>query len=243
MENRFILVTGASRGIGKAIALRFARGGWNLVITCRQRHDELLRVQEEILSNGVFCHSFVGDLSSQEEIHRLWQELKEKGCAIQALINNAGICHLGLFQDLTWDEWQEIVGTNLTSVYGMCHEALPTMIQRKSGSILNISSVWGICGASCEAAYPATIGGIHALTRALAKEHAPSHIAVNAIACGAIDTEMNAFLSPQERESLLEEIPAGRMGTPEEVADLAWRLIDSSPYLTGQIISLDGGWI
>ena len=116
------------------------------------------------------------------------------------------------------------------------------MLWNQSGKILNISSVWGCVGASCEAAYSATKGGINALTRALAKELAPSHIQVNAIACGAIDTEMNHFLSPEERQSLMAEIPAGRLGAPEEVAQLAWQLAESSEYLTGQIIRLDGGW-
>jgi 3-oxoacyl-[acyl-carrier protein] reductase len=117
------------------------------------------------------------------------------------------------------------------------------MVAQKYGKIINISSVWGICGASCEAAYSASKGGVNALTRALAKELAPSGIQVNAIACGAIDTEMNQFLEPEEREALLEEIPACRMGTPQEVAEMVLRLTEAPSYLTGQIIQLDGGWI
>ena len=117
------------------------------------------------------------------------------------------------------------------------------MVRKKQGTIINISSVWGVCGASCEAAYSASKGGVNALTMALAKELAPSGIQVNAIACGAIDTDMNRFLEPEERDALLEEIPAGRMGTPEEAAQLVLQLAQSPSYLTGQIIRLDGGWI
>ena len=134
------------------------------------------------------------------------------------LINNAGISHIGLFSDMTPEEWNRILSTNLTSIYNLCSQCIPDMVHKKSGSILNISSVWGNVGASCEVAYSATKGGNHALTRALAKELAPSGIQVNAIACGAIDTEMNGFLSEEDRQMLIDEIPAGRMGLPEEVA-------------------------
>ena len=144
---------------------------------------------------------------------------------------------------MTPDEWNHILNTNLTSVFNCCRLAVPMMVSRKSGRILNISSVWGVCGASCEVAYSATKGGINAMTRALAKELAPSSIQVNAIACGAIDTEMNQFLDEEERNALLEEIPAGRMGRAEEVGKLAYQLGSEDSYLTGQIIQLDGGWI
>ena len=132
---------------------------------------------------------------------------------------------------------------NLTSAFNCCKLAIPYMVQQKQGKIINISSVWGVCGASCEAAYSASKGGVNALTMALAKELAPSNIQVNAIACGAIDTDMNRFLAPEERQALLEEIPMGRMGTPEEAAQLILKLLESPAYLTGQIIRLDGGWI
>ena len=144
---------------------------------------------------------------------------------------------------MTFEEWNQILASNLSSVFSCCKLAIPGMVRKQAGKIINISSVWGVCGASCEAAYSATKGGVNSLTMALAKELAPSNIQVNAIACGAIDTEMNHFLSPEEQESLLEEIPAGRMGTPAEAADLVLKISEAPAYLTGQIIRLDGGWI
>ena len=141
------------------------------------------------------------------------------------------------------DDWNNIINTNLSSVFSTCKLAIPDMIRNHSGSIINISSVWGVCGASCEVAYSATKGGINAFTKALAKELAPSGINVNAIACGVIDTDMNRCFSDEERQNIIEEIPAGRMGSPDEVASLALSISEGSNYLTGQIIVLDGGYI
>ena len=141
------------------------------------------------------------------------------------------------------EDWDLILRTNLTSVFNCCKLAIPMMLEKKQGKIINISSVWGVCGASCETAYSATKGGVNALTKALAKELAPSNIQVNAIACGAIDTEMNHFLDDEELIGLIEEIPAGRLGRAEEVADLAYHLGYKENYLTGQVIGLDGGWV
>ena len=141
------------------------------------------------------------------------------------------------------EQWDRLLKTNLTAVFLCCRRAIPGMVKKQAGKILNVSSVWGVCGASCEAAYSASKGGVNAMTRALAKELAPSHIQVNAVACGAIDTEMNGFLDAEEKEMLLEEIPAGRMGTPEEAASLLLKLAEAPEYLTGQVIGFDGGWI
>ena len=159
------------------------------------------------------------------------------------VINNAGISYIGLLQDMAPEEWDRIVRTNLTSVFNCSKLAIPHMLEQKSGKILNISSVWGNVGASCEVAYSATKGGINSFTRALAKELAPSNVQVNAVACGAIDTDMNHFLEKEELEALKEEIPAGRLAKPEEVAQLLLQLARSDSYLTGQIIGFDGGWI
>lgn len=162
---------------------------------------------------------------------------------VDVLINNAGISHIGLLSEMSYEEWERILHTNLTSVFSCCKLAIPHMVSQKSGRIINISSDWGICGASCEVAYSATKGGINAFTKALAKELAPSNIQVNAIACGVIDTQMNACFSEEERAELADEIPAGRFGTPEETAHLAVQLATGNEYLTGQIITLDGGWL
>ena len=159
------------------------------------------------------------------------------------LVNNAGVSHLGLLSDMTDDEWTRVIQTDLSSVFYCCREAIPKMVSRKSGHIINISSMWGVSGASCEVAYSAAKSGVNGLTRALAKELAPSQIPVNAIACGVIDTVMNQWLNKEERRELEEEIPAGRFATPEEVAQATVNLVNSPIYLTGQIIGLDGGYL
>lgn len=244
MKNKTALITGASRGIGRAIAARFAAAGYDLVLTCQKNTELLEELKIELTKeHGIHCLLFTGDLAEQQTAGCLFDAIGETGRTVEVLVNNAGISHIGLLQDTSWDEWQRIVGTNLTAVYSLCKEAIPGMLWNHSGKIINISSVWGCVGASCEVAYSAAKGGINAFTRALAKELAPSGIQVNAIACGAIDTDMNHFLSDQEKQDLLTEIPSGRMGTPEEVAHLAWQLADGNEYLTGQIIRLDGGWI
>jgi len=162
---------------------------------------------------------------------------------LDILINNAGISYIGLFTEMTPDDWRKVIDTNLTSVFNCCRLASPSMIARKSGKIINISSVWGSVGASCEVAYSASKGGINAFTKALAKELAPSNIQVNAVACGVIDTEMNRCFTEEDKQALIEEIPANRMGRSDEVAELVYQLTTGNEYLTGQIIHLDGGWI
>ncbi len=238
-----VLITGASRGIGRAIALKFAREGWQTAITCIHNREKLEGLQKEILALGSPCLAHVGDMGDLADCRRLFGQLQETFGPLDVLVNNAGMSHLGLLQDMTIEEWDRLLKSDLTSLFCCCKLAIPGMVRRRQGKIINISSVWGICGASCEVAYSAAKGGVNAFTKALAKELAPSDIQVNAIACGAIDTDMNRWLTPAEKEALLEEIPAGRMGQPDEVADLVFQLAESSPYLTGQILSLDGGWI
>lgn len=241
--SRTIIITGASRGIGKAIALGLAKKGNNLIISCKKSVEEIRAVKEEIEGMGACCEVFIGDMGNYEDVRAMFELANKTFGAIDCLINNAGISIVGLFQDMKPKEWHAIVNSNLDSVYNCCHFAVKDMLKNHSGKIINISSVWGIHGASCEVAYSATKGGINSFTKALAKELAPSNIQVNAIACGAIDTEMNAHLSAEEKASLSEEIPAGRFGNPQEVSQLVNSLIDMNSYLTGQIITLDGGWI
>ena len=193
--------------------------------------------------SGAECLAVQADVGNPEDCKRLFQEIGSRFGHIDVLVNNAGISIIGLLQYLSFESWNRIVSANLSSVFHCAKLAIPGMIHNHSGKIINISSVWGVCGASCEAAYSATKGGVNGLTMALAKELAPSGIQVNAIACGAIDTEMNGFLSEEEHEMLLDEIPAGRMGKPEEVADLVLKLVEAPDYLTGQVIKMDGGWI
>ena len=243
MARKTVLVTGASRGIGKAIAVKFAKKGYNVVISCVRREEQLLQTKKEIESFQVSCLSYLGDMGVAENCAELFKKIRKQFGGLDVLVNNAGISYIGLLQDMKPEDWELILRTNLTSVFNCCKLAIPMMLEKKQGKIINISSVWGVCGASCEAAYSATKGGVNALTKALAKELAPSIIQVNAIACGAIDTEMNHFLDDEELIGLIEEIPAGRLGRAEEVADLAYHLGYKENYLTGQVIGLDGGWV
>lgn len=243
VKRKTVLVTGSSRGIGRAAALKFAREGWNVVINCVAREKQLEEVKREILACGVDCLAFLGDVSRYDVCQQLFQQAKQRFCHVDAVVNNAGISHIGLFQDMKPEEWERIIRVNLGSVFNCTRLAVPEMIANKMGSIVNISSVWGIAGASCEAAYSASKGAVNALTKALAKELGPSNVRVNAVACGAIDTEMNQFLDLSERRALEEEIPMSRFGKPEEVAELVYDLTCKETYLTGQVVVMDGGWI
>lgn len=243
MNQKTILITGSSRGIGKAIALKFAHMGYNIIINCAHNEEELNRTKEEIEACRVPCLSFLGDMGDYNTVQELFCRIADRYGSIDVLVNNAGISYIGLLTDMSPDDWNHIITTNLTSVYNCCSLAIPHMLKKKSGKIINISSVWGNVGAACEVAYSASKGGMNAFTKALAKELGPSNIQVNAIACGAIDTEMNHFLSNEERIKLIDEIPADRLGRADEVAELTYQLAQGNEYLTGQIIGLDGGWI
>lgn len=239
-----VFITGASRGIGRAIAIRFAAAGYRLALCCRHNSDMLRELQTLITEQyHTDCLIYTADTGNYSQMASMMNDTIQHFHHIDVLVNNAGISYIGLLTDMSSEDWQNILNTNLTSVFNSCRLTVPGMVHRHSGKIINISSVWGCCGASCEVAYSATKGGINAFTQALAKELAPSNIQVNAIACGAIDTDMNAFLSEDERASLIEEIPAGRLGTPAEVGSLVQSLCSDSGYLTGQVIQLDGGWI
>ena len=238
-----VLITGASRGIGQAIAIAFAKAGYQLVITCSKTEDDLLELAD-ILTNhySVPVLTSIGDISDYNYVHQLFKDIEARFGGVDVLINNAGISYIGLLTDMSIEDWNQIINTNLTSIFSTSKHAIPYMLQKKAGKIINISSVWGNVGASCEVAYSACKGGMNTFTKALAKELAPSNIQVNAIACGCIDTQMNACFSEEDRVALAEDIPAGRFGTPKEVADLALNLATGHNYLTGQIITLDGGW-
>lgn len=233
------LVTGASRGIGKAIAEAFAAEGFHLTLTCHHSMEDLEELAAHLeAAYGTPCRAVRADMGSEQDVEKVFAGLH----SLDVLVNNAGMAHFGLLQDMTAAQWHRVLAVNLDSCFYACRAALPLMLKRHSGRIINISSVWGVQGASMEAAYSASKGGMNALTKALAKELAPSNIQVNAIACGVIDTAMNSLLSTEDLEALREEIPAGRLGSPEEVAALALQLAGAPSYLTGQIITMDGGW-
>lgn len=240
---RTVIITGASRGIGKAIAKRFAAEGDSVIMNCSSRFSDLDAVAEEIQEQfGTACCCVHG-MICEDSLRTAMEAVEAEHAEELILINNAGISRVGLLQDVSDEEWQEMIDSNLGTMFRASRAVLPYMLHRQSGRIINISSVWGEAGASCEAIYSMTKGGMNAFTRALAKELAPSGIAVNALACGAIDTEMNVWMNQEEREELENEIPAGRMASPEEVADMVVQLAGSPHYLNGQIIRFDGAWI
>lgn len=241
--NKVVLITGASRGIGAAIAHRFAKEGYSLIINCSKSEASLLELKEQLMATyHIPVLASVGNIGDSTYVQALFSKIKDEFGGVDILINNAGSSHIGLLSDMTFEEWNSLIQVNLSSVFYTSKLAIPFMLSKQAGKIINISSVWGNVGASCEVAYSASKGGMNTFTKALAKELAPSNIQVNAIACGCIDTAMNQCFSEEERKELEEEIPAGRFGTPEEVAELAFSLASSHNYLTGQIITLDGGW-
>lgn len=243
MHQKHVLITGASRGIGAACALKFAAHGYHVFLNCNKSIDKLQAIADSITQQGGACTLVPGDVGNPDIVRQIFEQVSTITPGLDVLINNAGISYVGLLTDMSDEEWTRILNTNLSSVFYCSRAAIPYMVQQKQGKIINISSMWGRVGASCEAAYSATKAGMNGLTMALAKELAPSNIQVNAIACGVIDTEMNAVFSEEERKELAEEIPAGRFGTPEEVAELSFDLSENHKYLTGQIIGLDGGFI
>lgn len=232
-----VLVTGASRGIGHAIASAFLEHGYMVFVCCHSSLEAL----GGLTQRGAL--PFLADVSKEEDVKALFDFIHQKSSHLDILVNNAGMSIVGLIQDLPVSDFDRLMAVNLRSAFLCCKAAIPGMVHQKAGSIINISSMWGDRGASCEAAYSASKGGLNGLTRALAKELAPSGIRVNAIACGAIDTDMNSFLTGQERADLEESIGMGRFGKPSEVADLVLYLAsDKSSYLTGDVITLDGSF-
>ena len=239
IEGKKIIITGGATGYGYGDARALKAAGGEVWIVGR-RLERLRKAAEEL---GV--RFIQGDITRGED----WDRIMETVGEVDILVNNAGIAHIGLLQDMTDEEWDRILSVNLSSVFYTSRAAIPLFLKNRRagegvpGRILNISSVWGNVGASCEAAYSATKGGVNSLTRALAKELAPSGIPVNAIACGCVDTRMNAQLSAEEKAELSEEIPAGRFAQTSEIARAVLSLIHAPAYLTGQIVTVDGGWI
>lgn len=233
------LVTGASRGIGRAIAEALAEEGYHLYLTCRHSEAELTQLSHYLSETfSVRSTPILADMGDPQDVERVFSEISE----LTVLVNSAGISHVGLLHEMSTEQWQSLMNVNLNALFYTCRLAIPLMLQRHAGKILNISSVWGNVGASMEVAYSASKGGVNAFTKALAKELAPSGIQVNAIACGLIDTDMNRGFSAEDLEALRVEIPADRIGQPKEVARLVLSLLHGPDYLTGQIITMDGGW-
>lgn len=244
MQIRTAFITGASRGIGRGIALVLARNGYNLALTCRRNKKDLDAFAQELHSRYMIdvC-TYQCNVSSYPEVASTIDAALAHFGKITLLVNNAGISKVGLLTDLSPEEWKELIETNLSSLFYHCKSIIPSMLQKEEGRIINISSMWGSVGASCEVAYSASKGGVNAFTRALAKELAPSNIPVNAIACGVIDTDMNRIFTEEDRQALSEEIPAGRFAEPEEVGEAVLALAQMPAYVTGQIIGMNGGYL
>lgn len=238
-EKKYALITGASRGIGHSCAEALAKEGYHLFLTCRRETDKLKALAKELAEQyGTSCTAIRADMGNPEDVENLFAQIPD----LDVLVNNAGISYIGLLHEMPIEAWKDVMQTNLDAVFYTCRLAIPMMLKKHSGQIINISSVWGNTGASTEVAYSASKGGVNSFTRALAKELAPSHIQVNAIACGVIDTDMNKCFSKEDIETLCNEIPADRIGQPEEVAQMLLSLLHAPEYLTGQVVTLDGGW-
>lgn len=218
------------------------KNGYNVVLNYNKSEEQAKEIKENLSKAGYNIEIFKADVSKKEEVKKLIEFTLNKFENIDVLINNAGISQMKLFTDITEEEWDNIMNVNLKSAYYTMQEVLPNMINRKQGLIINISSVWGIVGASCEVAYSVSKAGLDALTKSLAKELGPSNIRINSIAPGIIDTEMNNHLDEETKKELTEEIPLNRIGKPIDIYRCAKWLVEDD-YTTGQIISPNGGWI
>lgn len=240
-----VLITGASRGIGAACARQFAQAGWDVGVNyCRSR-QQALELVEELEQLGVRAVALAGDVSQSQQAAALVEAAEQEFGGLDALVCNAGVAGVqALLTDLTDEQWRWTAGTNLDGVVYTMRAAVPGMVRRQKGSIVTVSSMWGLIGGSCEAAYSAAKAGVIGLTRAMAKELGPSHIRVNCVAPGVIDTDMNAHLSPQDMQALAEETPLGRIGRPEDVAEGVFFLTSAAAdFITGQVLAVDGGMV
>jgi 3-oxoacyl-[acyl-carrier protein] reductase len=242
LKGKKALVTGASRGIGREIAIELARRGAAVAICYSKDHKGAEETIDEIREQGAYGKAFKCDISKYDEATKLVSEVINTLGGIDLLVNNAGISKVGLFIDMTEEDFDNIVGINLKGMFNVTHNAVKQMLSLKHGSIVNISSIWGNNGASCEVIYSASKGGVNSFTKALAKELALSNIRVNAVSPGVIDTGMNSWLTEEDVEALKEEIPMGRFGETSDVAKLvAFLCSEDSKYITGQIMTVDGG--
>ncbi|SFU58057.1 elongation factor P 5-aminopentanone reductase [Alicyclobacillus macrosporangiidus] len=237
------IVTGASRGIGRSIALALGRAGAHVVVNYRSSREAAEQVVEEIRANGSRSYAVQADVTDPAQVEALMTAATGFGIP-RILVNNAGIASARLLLDTTLEEWEQLIKSNLTAPFLCTKAVLPHMLRARYGRIINISSIWGITGGSYEVAYSATKGGILAFTKALAKELAPSGITVNAVAPGAIETDMLNRLSAEDRQALAGETPVGRLGRPEDVAHAVLFLASpAASYMTGQVISPNGGLV
>lgn len=241
MNAKIVLVTGASRGIGREIAYELAKEG-NTVIANYNKSNDMAESLKEIAKNeNLNIDIYKADVSNREVVKEMVNYVLNKYKRIDVLVNNAGIDQEKMFQDISDEDWNKIINTNLYSAFCVTQEAIPNMLNNKNGCIINISSIYGIKGGSCAALYSATKAGIDGITKSLAKELGPSNIRVNSIAPGYIDTDMNKHFSSETVNEIKNEIPLHRIGTPHSIAQCVKWLVDDD-YTTGQVICVDGGW-
>jgi len=237
-----VLVTGGSRGIGKCIVENLAKDGFNVVLNYNKSEKQAKQIQKELSEQGINIEIYKADVSKREDVKKLVKFTLNKFKNIDILINNAGIAKLQMFNDITDEDWNEMLNTNLNSVFYTTQEVLPNMIHNKNGCIINISSIWGVVGASCEVAYSVSKAGINGMTKSLAKELGLSNIRVNAIAPGVIDTEMNSNLDNAIKEQIKNDTPLNKIGKPIDIYRCVKWLIEDE-FTTGQIISPNGGYV
>ncbi|NLM77337.1 MAG: SDR family oxidoreductase [Ruminococcaceae bacterium] len=241
---RVVLVTGASRGIGREVARQFALAGDHVAINCRQHKRLAEELAEELRQAGGRAEVFPADIADRSQVLQMIGQISRTLGRVDVLVNNAGFAQQKLFTEISEAEWLDMFAVHVNGAFHCCQAVLPHMIRRQSGRIINISSIWGLVGASCEVHYSAAKAALIGMTRALAKELGPSGIQVNCIAPGVIDTEMNQEFDQQTRDELADQIPLGRFGTPGDIARTAFFLAsDQADYLTGQVISPNGGMV
>lgn len=241
MSKKIAIVTGASRGIGRAIAKILAENDYIVIANYNKSEAEAVQLKEELENQNKQIDIFKADVSMRDEVKKLVDYTLNKYHKIDVLINNAGISKSKLFTDVTDSDWNKIIQNNLYSAFCVTQEVLPNMIHNKNGCIINISSIWGLVGASCESIYSISKAGINAMTKSLAKELGPSNIRVNSIAPGFIDTDMNKNYSIDDINNIKQDIPLQKIGQPEDIAKCVKWLVEDE-FTTGQVIALDGGW-
>lgn len=240
--NKTVLITGASKGIGAQIARAFAEKGCRVAINYCKSENSARLLCEEIRQKGGTAEIFKADVSQEQEAALLYENVKRQLGGVDILINNAGIAQQKLFTDITAADFDNMLAVNVRSVFLMCRAALPYMISQKQGRIINLASMWGEVGASCEVHYSASKAAVIGLTKALAKEEAPSGITVNCVSPGAVDTDMLAGFSLQDKAAICDETPVGRLGTPLDIASACLFLAsDDAAFITGHVLSVNGG--
>ncbi|MBQ8655141.1 MAG: 3-oxoacyl-ACP reductase FabG [Clostridia bacterium] len=242
--HRTVLITGGSRGIGAACVRVFARAGWSVRFLYRSSEEKAFALTQEMRSQGYDVSARCCDVSDRAAIRQAVKDILRADHRIDALVNNAGTAHIGLFTDMTEQQWDELFAVNLKGVFHCTQAVLESMISEKQGCIVNVSSMWGEVGASCEAAYSAAKAAVIGLTKALAKEVGPSGVRINCVTPGVIATDMNAELTQEDLAALEDETPLMRIGQPEEVARAILFLCgEESSFITGQVLGVSGGLV